>query len=166
MIKYIETKGRLLFTTDLHGEIGVLQKALHTLGFTEGVDTLVCAGDLIDRGSNSLGTLDFFVNDETGSYHTVVGNHDVFAIENNTEDNGHTMEVSGHLLITLKKNVMLLLGRWLVFLMLLKCRTKVRGLELSMLLSHRILNHGRSLLGYLKLVIRIYSLKLCGAVSM
>jgi serine/threonine protein phosphatase 1 len=95
MLKKITTTGRLLFTTDLHGEIGVLHKALHTLGFTEGVDTLVCAGDLIDRGSDSLGTLDFFVNDVTGSYHSVLGNHDVFAVENNTEHNGGLWAYNG-----------------------------------------------------------------------
>lgn len=95
MLQKIKTKGRLLFTTDLHGEVDVLKKALHTLGFVEGVDTLVCAGDLIDRGSDSLSTLDFFVNDDTNSYHTVRGNHDVFAIENNTEDNGGLWAYNG-----------------------------------------------------------------------
>ena len=94
-VQKLKSTGRLFFVSDVHGEIGVLLKGLDTLGFQEGVDLCVHAGDLIDRGSDSLGTLDFFINDETDSYHTVLGNHDVFAMENNTEENGGLWAYNG-----------------------------------------------------------------------
>ena len=84
VVKRLNTSnGRLLFVSDVHGEVGVLEKALEVLEFEEGKDNLVCAGDLIDRGSDSVNTMDFFLKDNTGSYHTVLGNHDMFAIDNN-----------------------------------------------------------------------------------
>ncbi|AKO61024.1 NinI-like serine-threonine phosphatase [Pseudoalteromonas phage H101] len=86
--KVNSTGGRLFFVSDIHGEIDVLLKALFEVGFSFGEDTLVCAGDLIDRGSQSLKTLDWFlIKENSGSVHTVIGNHDLFAIENNHASN-------------------------------------------------------------------------------
>jgi len=88
IVKRLNTsEGRLLFGSDIHGEISVLKKALHVLGFEDGKDNFVHAGDIIDRGSESLKTLDFFLRDKTNSYHTVLGNHDIFAIDNNDATN-------------------------------------------------------------------------------
>lgn len=81
-LKKIKTSGRLFFVSDLHGEIDVLLAGLHDLGFKSGVDTVVCAGDLIDRGTNSWKTALHFLCDTTGSFHTVLGNHDVFSFQN------------------------------------------------------------------------------------
>lgn len=95
LVKKIKTEGRLFFTTDIHGEIDVLLTGLDNLGFIAGVDTLVCAGDLIDRGSNSMETAMHFINDTTGSFHTVLGNHDCFAFENNTGDDRGLWVING-----------------------------------------------------------------------
>lgn len=77
--KKITAKGRLFFVTDIHGELNTLLSALDQLGFKEGEDTLVCAGDLIDRGRDSWKTAQHFLTDSTGSFYSVLGNHDVFA---------------------------------------------------------------------------------------
>ncbi|QDH46512.1 putative serine/threonine protein phosphatase [Aeromonas phage LAh_9] len=74
-------KSRVFFVSDLHGEIDNLLIALEKLRFKFGEDYLICGGDLIDRGSDSFKTAAFFLTDKTGSFHTVRGNHDQFAIE-------------------------------------------------------------------------------------
>lgn len=78
--------GRLLFVTDIHGELPTLLKALKTLRFEEHLDTLVCCGDLIDRGRYSKETAEWFIekhHDKDSNIYTVLGNHDVFSFENN-----------------------------------------------------------------------------------
>lgn len=82
----MKAEGRLFFTTDIHGEIYTLIYGLKTLGFREGVDTLICAGDLCDRGRYNLDTISFFENDTTGSYLSVVGNHDAFTFQCNSDE--------------------------------------------------------------------------------
>lgn len=77
----VEAKGRLFFTTDIHGELPTLLHGLKELGFNEVEDTLVCAGDLIDRGRYNLETAMHFLTDQTGAYHTVLGNHDCFCFD-------------------------------------------------------------------------------------
>jgi len=79
-------EGRLFFTTDIHGELPTLLHALRVLSFEETLDTLVCCGDLIDRGRYNKETAEWFLekhhNTESGVY-TVLGNHCVFSFENN-----------------------------------------------------------------------------------
>lgn len=72
---------RVFFVSDLHGEVNSLLTALDKLKFKVGEDYLICAGDLIDRGSESYKTACHFLTDQTGSFHSVRGNHDQFAIE-------------------------------------------------------------------------------------
>lgn len=74
---------RLFFCSDIHGELTFLLKSLDSLGFVKGKDTLVHAGDLIDRGTESLKTARFFCSDNSGSFFSVLGNHDMFAIHQN-----------------------------------------------------------------------------------
>lgn len=79
-------EGRLFFVTDIHGELPTLLSALDTLEFNEKVDTLVCAGDLIDRGRYSKLTAEWFLDkhhDKESNIYTVLGNHCVFSFENN-----------------------------------------------------------------------------------
>lgn len=85
IVKKIETNGRLFFVSDIHGELPTLLHGLKELGFVEGADTLVCAGDGIDRGRFSLNTITHFLSDKTGSYHTVLGNHDCFAFSGDND---------------------------------------------------------------------------------
>lgn len=70
--------GRLFVCSDLHGSIKVLKKLLTKVGFVEGKDTLIHCGDLVDRGEDSVGTIEHFVYDKTGSYFSCRGNHDQF----------------------------------------------------------------------------------------
>lgn len=76
---------RLFFVSDIHGEIKHLLDSLYSLGFVIGKDLCVCAGDLVDRGSESLETLLFFLQDKTGSFISTIGNHDKFLIDQDYE---------------------------------------------------------------------------------
>ena len=72
---------RLFYVTDIHGCIIPMDVALDMCGFKVCKDVVVCAGDLIDRGPHNLKTAFRFINDKTGSYYSVRGNHDQFAID-------------------------------------------------------------------------------------
>lgn len=84
MIKYLDIpkNSRLFFVSDIHGCFETLNKALESAAFVEGIDFLISAGDLIDRGPNSFDVALKFSYDNTGSFFTVIGNHDEFAIKN------------------------------------------------------------------------------------
>lgn len=77
----IQPEQRLFFVTDIHGEIKALLGFLDSLGFIKGKDVCVCLGDLVDRGTDSLKTLLFFLSDTTGSFHCIRGNHDQFLVD-------------------------------------------------------------------------------------
>lgn len=77
---------RLFFVTDIHGCILSMDVALDMCGFKVCQDVVVCAGDLIDRGPHNLKTAFRFINDKTGSYYSVIGNHDQFAIKQDWEN--------------------------------------------------------------------------------
>lgn len=81
-------EGRLFFVSDIHGELPTLLKALTTLGFDKHVDNLVCSGDLIDRGSHSKITAEWFIDRHFSddNVFSVLGNHDVFAFDDSQED--------------------------------------------------------------------------------
>lgn len=81
-VKKIKTSGRLFFLSDIHGELPTLLHGLRQLNFLVGTDTCIHAGDLCDRGVHSLTTLNHFLDDTTGSFHSVLGNHDCFAFQN------------------------------------------------------------------------------------
>lgn len=81
------TEGRLFFVSDVHGELPTLRAALVAVDFDYTKDHLVCAGDLVDRGTDSKGTAKFFLDDTTGHIHTVMGNHDAFALDALTDQN-------------------------------------------------------------------------------
>lgn len=80
-VKKLKSTGRLLFTTDIHGELPTLIHGLNELGFNESTDLLVCAGDLIDRGRFNMETAQFFLAPVSDAYHSVLGNHDVFTFD-------------------------------------------------------------------------------------
>lgn len=79
----VKDDSRLLFCSDIHGELGFLLESLNKIGFEKGKDILVHAGDLVDRGTESLKTAQFFCNDSSGSFHSILGNHDMFSINQN-----------------------------------------------------------------------------------
>ncbi|QTH63671.1 symmetrical bis(5'-nucleosyl)-tetraphosphatase [Psychrosphaera ytuae] len=64
------------FIGDIQGCFAGLQKALATVQFEHGRDTLWLTGDLIARGDDSLSTLSFLADHES-SVRTVLGNHDL-----------------------------------------------------------------------------------------
>ena len=65
---------RHIFVSDIHGDYNKLAKALAGAKFDPNQDTLVCLGDIFDRGSQSLEVLQFLM----GLPHKILiwGNHD------------------------------------------------------------------------------------------
>ncbi len=76
--------GRDFVVGDLHGERAWLLRELDALQFDTGRDRLFSVGDLIDRGSNSLGCLQLL--DEPW-FHAVLGNHEAMMIAARHSDN-------------------------------------------------------------------------------
>jgi serine/threonine protein phosphatase 1 len=69
---------RVIYCGDIHGEIDTLLSALNEIGFDRNKDLLVATGDLIDRGSKSEDTLEFFGTADKRRFASVLGNHEVF----------------------------------------------------------------------------------------
>lgn len=63
---------KLGIISDIHGDIEGLRRALDLFA-TLSVDTILCAGDLVDRGSDSVGVVKLI---EVRQIATVMGNHD------------------------------------------------------------------------------------------
>lgn len=65
---------RFLITSDIHGCLDELLQMLDERDFDLTNDILVSAGDLVDRGPNSKGVLDFCMS--LPNFYGVMGNHD------------------------------------------------------------------------------------------
>ncbi|RXF03928.1 metallophosphoesterase, partial [Pseudoalteromonas phenolica] len=63
---------------DLDGSLSGLQKALIRKGFVEHVDHLICLGDMIDRGSESVQLIQY-LSDINADF--VLGNHEHLMLE-------------------------------------------------------------------------------------
>lgn len=68
--------GKVFVCTDIHGNLPLLLKALDSVGFDRDQDLLISCGDLIDRGTHSRETLEFFLYNDFAV--SVMGNHDEF----------------------------------------------------------------------------------------
>lgn len=68
---------------DIHGCTKTLNWMLakEELGYRPGVDMVICVGDLIDRGANNLDAIRQFAYDDTGLFHSTMGNHDLFMMD-------------------------------------------------------------------------------------
>lgn len=65
--------GRVFTVGDIHGCLSLLQRAMEQVKFDPSVDTLICVGDLIDRGPQSAQSVLFLQNDFV---YAVRGNHE------------------------------------------------------------------------------------------
>lgn len=70
-----EFKGRIFFTTDLHGHYDLLHDALNSVAFNSDKDFLVVGGDWTDRGPHSSTFLDY------AHIPSVRGNHEQMFID-------------------------------------------------------------------------------------
>jgi bis(5'-nucleosyl)-tetraphosphatase (symmetrical) len=68
--------GRTFAIGDIQGCLEPLKQLLDRVGFNENKDTLWCVGDLVNRGPDSLGTLEFLYSIRK-SLKVVLGNHDL-----------------------------------------------------------------------------------------
>ena len=78
-----EHKGRIYFTTDLHGHYDLLHEQLKIVSFDGTKDILIIGGDLCDRGPDSQHVLDYL--NEPWVYCTR-GNHEQLLIDAYEED--------------------------------------------------------------------------------
>lgn len=62
---------------DLHGHRHLLEDELDRIGFNPTRDRVLSGGDLIDRGPDSLGTLELL---EEPWFHAVLGNHELMLL--------------------------------------------------------------------------------------
>lgn len=73
-----EHKGRIFFTTDLHGHYDLLHEKLKEVAFDSTKDILILGGDCCDRGPDSQYVLDY-LNEPW--IHCVQGNHERMVID-------------------------------------------------------------------------------------
>lgn len=78
-----EHKGRIYFTTDLHGCYDLLHEHLKAVAFDSTKDILIIGGDLCDRGPDSQYVLDYL--NEPWVY-SIRGNHEQLLIDAYEED--------------------------------------------------------------------------------
>lgn len=71
------TRGRDFVVGDLHGHRALLEWQLDREGFDAACDRVLCVGDLIDRGPESMATLSML--DEPW-FHAVLGNHELMLL--------------------------------------------------------------------------------------
>lgn len=76
----VNTAGRDWFVGDLHGELRLLERIFEGVGFDTGKDRLICTGDLVDRGPDSIDMLRLFA-EAPGWFFSVLGNHDAMMRE-------------------------------------------------------------------------------------
>ena len=73
-------KGRTLILSDIHGHAEALKKVLRRAAFSP-EDTLVVVGDLLEKGTGSLGVVRTLMElTETHRVYTLMGNMDVFTL--------------------------------------------------------------------------------------
>ncbi|HEY1182217.1 MAG TPA: metallophosphoesterase [Rhodocyclaceae bacterium] len=69
-------RGRDWFVGDIHGEYGLLMRALEMADFDEQCDRLISVGDLVDRGPDSARML-MFILEQPKWFHSILGNHEL-----------------------------------------------------------------------------------------
>lgn len=79
----LKKEQKLFFVGDLHGRYDQIKRKLKEVNFDPKKDVLVCVGDLIDRGTQSKEVIGLF--EELDYFYSVIGNHDDFLINYDTE---------------------------------------------------------------------------------
>jgi len=69
----LQETGRTLVCGDIHGCFSLLEEKLKEVGFDASVDRVICVGDLIDRGPESIRALEFL---DAPWFYSVMGNHE------------------------------------------------------------------------------------------
>lgn len=76
----IPSEKRVLVTSDIHGHGEYLRKLLKKVSFSED-DILIIVGDILERGADSLGTLQYVMKlSEKGNVFALIGNVDAYTL--------------------------------------------------------------------------------------
>ncbi|MDO3410265.1 metallophosphoesterase [Saccharibacillus sp. CPCC 101409] len=67
---------RMLAISDIHGELDLLDRLLEKTGYDPAADRLILLGDYIDRGANSMQTLERVIELHAGGAAALMGNHE------------------------------------------------------------------------------------------
>lgn len=86
-------RGRDFVVGDIHGCYHLLEKGLLALNFNEAADRLFAVGDLIDRGPNSIGALEYL---QKPWFHAVRGNHEMMFLVTARERLMHQRSSEGY----------------------------------------------------------------------
>jgi len=84
---------RHLIVGDIHGRYDLFKKTLKAANYNPDTDVVYCVGDLIDRGDDSIGVLDFFSQPRC---YSVAGNHELMAIDRDWYSTWIEYWVGGH----------------------------------------------------------------------
>ena len=84
--------GRVFVCGDIHGRFTELEAALKEVNFNKEIDTLICTGDLVDRGDESHKALQYL---EELWFITVLGNHCEHVIKHETHNKERWYERGG-----------------------------------------------------------------------
>lgn len=82
-------KGRVFTCGDLHGSYSDFLLELDKVNFNYDEDIVICTGDLVDRGKNSLDCFNLIYK---SWFYTVKGNHESFCAEYYVSDNKYAHE--------------------------------------------------------------------------
>ena len=84
--EHIKTK-RILVTSDIHSDLDGFRALLEKMEYTPQVDTLVIIGDLVQKGTQNLGTVRCIMElVKSQNVFVLMGNNDLFTLEGNDEE--------------------------------------------------------------------------------
>ena len=99
----VESGRRILVTSDIHGCLSHLERLLKEVDFSE-KDILIIVGDMIEKGSDSLGTLRYIMKlYEAGNAIPVIGNVDALRLQIIEELNAENAESFYRYLLKLRE---------------------------------------------------------------
>ena len=73
----VNERGRDIVVSDIHGMVSLFFEELQRVGFDSESDRVICVGDLVNRGPESLRALSLL---EEPWFYSVMGNHDLAAV--------------------------------------------------------------------------------------
>lgn len=81
------TTKRILVTSDIHGNLDALKALLDKMAYTPQVDTLIILGDLVQKGTQNLGTIRHVMElAKAENVFVLMGNNDLYTLEGEDDE--------------------------------------------------------------------------------